>query len=404
MSRKRLVFTLIFVAQSGVITWLCSELFFKQTSDTAFQLLVADGTSPQIIIPADVAVQEEQHQQSRNLNSKLADTKEIRKWGCNRQETPFIFVHIGKSGGGSIRARISAASLNYTKGQHFQAVDGSYYPIQNNENMTIAAARFCSSCSMNSRPSKQGSFEKTIMCHGFSPVGQAVGCPEPLIRREERKRGLFEECKPSMDTCHVVYVGHNLFGSEVHWLPSGYLKKWWASTWSDDPKSDQVLPLFDKLHPKNRWCDATGDHRPVTVNDYDDVYNECSIPNQRLADAKAALAVAKKLALDDVQDWSPVYASMPLLRAALVRNPFSWLISKYAWHSKKNHDPICHLLRRSISGQIRDLQGARPNLIEMDDVFPGWVPRMSLGYIIYLCGEASINVNFTMLLYIIALM
>lgn len=37
----------------------------------------------------------------------------IRKWGCNITDTPLIFVHIGKAGGGNIRARFSASALNY---------------------------------------------------------------------------------------------------------------------------------------------------------------------------------------------------------------------------------------------------------------------------------------------------
>ena len=34
---------------------------------------------------------------------------EIRSWGCDLTETPLIFVHNGKSGGGNIRARLAAA-------------------------------------------------------------------------------------------------------------------------------------------------------------------------------------------------------------------------------------------------------------------------------------------------------
>ena len=34
-----------------------------------------------------------------NKNDGTSSTTDsIRKWGCNRNETPFIFVHIGKAG------------------------------------------------------------------------------------------------------------------------------------------------------------------------------------------------------------------------------------------------------------------------------------------------------------------
>ena len=414
----RRVAVFLFLMQCIAFTWLCSQLFPQR------RVVVYSGnfaTAPSAPFQQHQPVLDEfpsynRHQHNGSTHDGLTHNatrrdskqswnpygrnnyvnyrKEIRKWGCSRQDTPFIFVHIGKSGGGSIRARLAASSLNYNKDQRWQSNEGSYYPIRDDQNRTIAAARFCSSCSMNSRPSRQGSFEKTIICHASSPIGQAVGCPEPLIRQEERKKGFGGECRPSMDTCHVVYVGHNLFGSEMHWLPSGYLKKWWTSTWSDDnPETDAVLPLFDKLHANSSWCDVSGDHRPATLQIYDDVYDKCSVPNQRIADAKAALTVARKLALDHVNDWSPVYASMPVLRAVLIRNPFSWLMSKYAWHFKKKHEPICHNLNRSIYDQARDLQDARPNLIEMDDPTPGWIPRMSLGYILYLCGEVRNQLN-----------
>ena len=40
-------------------------------------------------------------------------TTPIRSWGANLTTTPLIFVHIGKAGGGTIRARFAAARPNF---------------------------------------------------------------------------------------------------------------------------------------------------------------------------------------------------------------------------------------------------------------------------------------------------
>jgi hypothetical protein len=48
--------------------------------------------------------------------------------------TPLIFVHIGKSGGGSTRVRFAAGALNLTDDQKWynsHATSGAYYPMVN---------------------------------------------------------------------------------------------------------------------------------------------------------------------------------------------------------------------------------------------------------------------------------
>lgn len=319
-----------------------------------------------------------------------ADSKEIRKWGCNRTETPLIFVHVGKSGGGSVGARIGASSVNYTKEKPGQ-LDGSYYPLDNNSSNN-SKARFVSSCFATHLPSKERTYEGTTPCHASTPLGQAIGCPETLqrirARQEERRHG---ECKEDSETCHLVYMGHNFFGSELHWLPVRYLQNWWNTRWSHF--MPELLSLWNKLLPDQAWCSATNTSRPITNLDYHKSYEECSIPLQREVDTKAIHALAPQLSVDDTQvitSWSPLYASLPVLRVTVMRDPFTWLISKYFWHrtlKDKENNYTCDNIQEGI---LQNAGIPRPHEMDMDNSGPGWISRMSLGYIMYLCGEDCI--------------
>ena len=166
---------------------------------------------------------------------------QIRSWGCNLQTSPLIFVHIGKAGGGSVRARFAASALNYTRGlvldDPLQANDdgdetsgieenvqeqrrrrlaaggrrgggngrkgrgkrggggngggqrkawakvtnGSYYPMLAGKNHTPSRGYFCNSGHSNRRPTLDGkTFEGTLMCEATTPLGRAIACPEPI--------------------------------------------------------------------------------------------------------------------------------------------------------------------------------------------------------------------------------
>lgn len=59
-------------------------------------------------------------------------------------------------------------------------------------------------------------------------------------------------------------------------------------------------------------------------------------------------------------DWSSFYAAVPIMRTVLTREPFSWLLSKHAWHGVK----------LNCSGS---------------DV--SWIDKFALEYVIHLCGE-----------------
>ena len=92
---------------------------------------------------------------------KEAPLEPVRRWGCNRTETPFIFVHIGKAGGGEVRRRIAAAAVNYTRPNDSSARAGgwierdAYYPVDvrlaGGKRLTVLA-RFDPSGHRNWRP------------------------------------------------------------------------------------------------------------------------------------------------------------------------------------------------------------------------------------------------------------
>ena len=69
----------------------------------------------------------------------------IRSWGCNITATPFLFVHIGKAGGGNVRRRIASAALNVTRNASSwreARLDNHYYPVLSG-NGTFHRAKFC---------------------------------------------------------------------------------------------------------------------------------------------------------------------------------------------------------------------------------------------------------------------
>jgi hypothetical protein len=360
-------------------TWLLAMEFFQHQCLLEIPQIDSSDDRPRPVIKAS----------TQEASNWANSTKfEIRSWGCDRTETPLIFVHIGKSGGGSIRTRIAASSLNLTKHQLakgreevYGIEDGSYYPLNG-----TSKARFINSVSSHRLPSKERTYEGTHICHASTPVGIAIACPSFLNEARRLEKVASGECGPESDTCNVVYAGHNYFGSEMHWLPRRYLENWWNSQWSSP--EDQVAPFWKKLKPTGVWCNSRKpSRRAQNPWEYAAWYDECSVPLQRQVDARAAIAIAKNLQQEDISSFSAVYASLPVLRVTVVRSPFSWLMSKYAWHWRRNQNVTCENLRDGVHGGATHLQGSRPQLIDMDTTSEGWIRRMSLGHIIYLCGE-----------------
>lgn len=151
--------------------------------------------------------------------SDVNDKRPIRKWGCNRMEVPLIFVHIGKCGGGSVRARIAAGAVNYTDTavawQNSHSM-GAYYPVavavegNGTDEEVMEKAYFCNSVHGNYRSSdKEETFEGTMKCNASTPLGHMIGCPEVLKKANICLPGACDATSPS---CRIVYVGHNLLG------------------------------------------------------------------------------------------------------------------------------------------------------------------------------------------------
>jgi hypothetical protein len=115
----------------------------------------------------------------------------IREWGCHRSETPLIFVHVGKAGGGEIRARLAGAAEDYNRTTwHVPDQDNRFYPIGNGIDATTEGrkAKFCNSIYANSRlipennhttplRNPKDSFEGELFCNATTPFGMAIACP-----------------------------------------------------------------------------------------------------------------------------------------------------------------------------------------------------------------------------------
>jgi hypothetical protein len=72
----------------------------------------------------------------------------------------------------------------------------------------------------------------------------------------------------------------------------------------------------------------------------------------------------------DNANYSPIYASMPVHRVTMLREPFSWLISKFFWDSRIWIGNKCY----NISFPTHE----NPTM--------GWVELYSYRYLFYLCG------------------
>ena len=342
----------------------------------------------------------------------------IRQWGCvARNETPLIFIHIGKSGGGSVRARFAASALNYTRGQNWKDSKDrhAYYPIpidftsdySYKKNATTVEKRgyFCNSNLKRFRLIENTkSFEGyNLPCSAVTPLGQAVSCPGPS--------NLFKKCEACQMTdltCYRVYAGHNGYGNEIHWLPPAYLYKWMNSTMSLSAELEQFV---QSIRPESKeWCNRYNHSRPKSEDEYHEVYKNCSIPLAKRVDGAAHewIRLQEKLGqeytrkaslkddetdlwdhpslpeMDHSHNWGPLYASLPVLRTTVLREPFSWLVSKFFWH-KRNETHTCDNVSAAVFHEDTTHIALMVSLGR--DVSPGWAHRMALNLILHLCGE-----------------
>ena len=356
----------------------------------------------------------------------------IRSWSCNLNETPIIFVHIGKAGGGSIRRRFASAAQNYTrspKDWHNAHLDSHIYPFPtttpDNDGGAHSAtsssstrkdedgdfdrepqgAKFCNSKFQHHRiedtEDRLGTtFEGSVYCNATTPIGRMRACPEPL-----RKNSCLG-CDVNSKYCHTVYVGHNLLGSEIHWLPPRILQSWWKSQWgslSNTSKTDEEeysklvsdieFGIETLLPEDSRWCDALERGRPLTRSDDFDrntqLWTNCSEPLALIADGHfhefwgktGAGGTRGDIIKAEYRNYSPIYASLPVHRVTVMREPLSWLLSKYFWHKTNN---------QGTRGLCDDIPSASllTNITNADGKQQwGWAYEYLMTYILYICGE-----------------
>lgn len=370
-----------------------------------------------------------------------ADTS-IRKWGCARNETPFIFVHIGKAGGGSVRARMAAAALDYNRsGWHRTHEDDHYYyPIYANHNVEekdgtvlkrfMHKAKFLSSKHSNyihpDHPEFHGDFayEGHGPCGAATPIGQAVACPVESTYCIDHDQDVFSEAR-----CDLVYMGHNLLGSELHWLPTKYLVQWWKSTsWGvqgEEANGDALGDMIQNRHiavSHIKWpvhpkvAEIVGEENvptlncnegPYTYRPFLRAYKQCFQPKEKVVDT-----VTRHIVRDEDRSstnesslhlaYARMMASMPVMRVTVLRDPFSWLSSKFFWidphHLGNGTIVISDSGNPGRNKKRKDdweaKHGAPVPVVKCDDLeaaVAGWASNRAMSYIFYLCGEHCIG-------------
>jgi len=229
---------------------------------------------------------------------------------------------------------------------------------------------------------------------------------------------------PPGSTCDSIFVGHNNVGSELTWLPPRYLKNhWWdQSEFGKMPEHKNLLePFWDRLvddrrhrrtklklaamdynkiekenlePPKEstagRWCprgykykEKTLYDRPSDRKQYHAAYETCGRP--LAADADRAFMEA----FSSTSNFSPFYASMPVHRVTVMRDPWSWIVSKFFWHGLNKVFP-------KEKGVLSCMDVLR--VAEKDDELPpddphdptrqlGWMEQYSLAALTKLCGD-----------------
>lgn len=373
---------------------------------------------------------------NNNIEIDNSDETAIRKWGCGRNETPFVFVHIGKAGGGGVRSRMAAAALNYNRsGWHRTHEDEHYYyPIYADHNIDenngsakriMHKAKFLSSKHNNyvhpDLPEFHGDFtyEGHRPCGAGTPIGQAVACPiESTFCVDHDEDGISE------GRCDLVYMGHNLLGSELHWLPTQYLMRWWNSTpWGKEGAEDNNDALGDfianrhtavsntkwPVHPKvtemvgeDTIPTINCDQGPYTYRPFLRAYKQCFQPKEEVVDMMTRYIVGEE---DDSSSgnfssvpYAQIIASIPVLRVTVLREPFSWLTSKFFWHGHHhlgNGTVVISDMGKPDRNKKRQADweaknGKSVNVVKCDNVetaAAGWASNRAMSYIFYLCGE-----------------
>ncbi|CAB9499734.1 expressed unknown protein [Seminavis robusta] len=395
----------------------------------------------------------------------------IRAWGCTpRNETPFIFVHLGKAGGGEVRARIAASAEAYQRSlwHHHKQDPSYYYPIRSGGRMW--KGKMVNSEMNNFLPmddvddndqqqfpySKIFTFEGISSCHATTPLGHAMACgfeKDMCEPHRESDRNYYKKTAAankntssiSSSRCDTIYLGHNVIGNELHWLPTSFLVQWWnQSTWSrslplSDSSSTSSTQTSGVKKEQDDYIRAVGQklanrfNRSHLVFDatqkrtvkrmcksgsltkrfwYMRLYQKCMKPMVEESDLLARKAIhgsstsqsQRKQLTESELHWSSVYASLPVLRVTLLREPFAWLTSRFFWrleHAAASGDgqvivPFVGEQQSdweyAVVAKKRKQDGNRNQLHKtqcdnVQELAYGWGKQSAMEYLIYFCGE-----------------
>jgi len=226
------------------------------------------------------------------------------------------------------------------------------------------------------------------------------------VNDEPGKRCNVPGCELDSTNCFHVYVGHNAIGSEFHWLPPKVIHRFWsfvsragAAEGEEEHPDDiaYVEQAIRTLDPSQKkvWCRSShrgrAAFRPHTTNEYRSLYAQCSKPLASSVDGKVMEVLESQLPHplkhvyagsdaiskdrppsksdhDYGPSWSPLYAALPVLRTTVLREPFTWLVSKYFWHWNtffRNKEPA--------------------HSCDSDDT--EWMDDFATEYILKLCGD-----------------
>ena len=285
-----------------------------------------------------------------------------------------------------VRARFAAAAQHYNRKEwHSPRQDNHTYSLPPSADGHERHAKFCNSENHNFRiPGGQikiSVFEGAVPCNATTPIGHAIACPH-LSTKTLGGSSCLGCNDASVPDCHTVYVGHNVLGNEMHWLPAPFLQNWWNTRWALDSDEIAIDKGFESLfpHSKTLWCSEYKKRRPVPFKSnikyiHNSFYPKCSNVVAPRMD-NAFLRYWRKQTIS--HNYSPIYSSLPVHRAILLREPFSWLLSRFSWNLDWRGKFACD--------DIESATRIGPTFEES-----GWAFRMCLEHMLYLCGEDCIS-------------
>jgi hypothetical protein len=330
-----------------------------------------------------------------------------------------------KAGGGSVRSRMAASALDYNRSAWYRLheKDHHYYPIYDDNQQqhqhqgqsrmhkgTFYFSKFPSWVPESLVPFHGDlEYEGYGFCAATTPLGMTIACPneQDVTLCQDRDNDTISDHR-----CDIIYMGHNLLGNEFHWLPKSYMVQWWKnSRWGRDPNhsfvtdaiQDRDMEITTTWHVPAKIQEIVGgaDNIPnITCRKgpykYWDLkgkgYQNCFQPKEAVMDQ-----VSKYVMGDDPLQAARLTSNLPILRVTVLREPFSWLMSKFFWHphhySRNNTMVIPNKGAAWVAERRKDdtRKGKQtPPLIHCDDVEEaahGWVAHRAMMYLFYLCGE-----------------